>query len=504
MKIKLGLNEDIICLGSGHSMIMGNLPVDKLDLNKVHQKIANEAAEGHRVDTDQFGLFDSSQPNYTSYYPDVTAEDLAPQDADFVYPVFRMLSETIVHKNVNPISFVEGGVLKQSMNKLVGQTVNVDHETAVGNAIGTVLSVEWQDSYKAANGQIIPGGINAVLKIDGKSNPRLARAVMMTPPSIHSNSVTIRFKWKKSHEDMDDNEFFNNLGTYDAKGEFVHRIVTEVIGFSETSLVSHGADPFAKKIENGKIVLEGLALEQASLSASNSKIDMAKRSASLSYKEEIQSFSAETILNSNNNNSNNNQKPEKQMKELLAKLATIAKIENASDITEDSFAEKFEEIISNASAANEEVTELKGKVSTLETELATAKESIMDSEELSALKSKAELADAKLAEVKDNAKKAYQTLKGEEASDAILSNIENSTPEVAEALLSEYTAELDKNHPLTCKDCSSVNLSRASHKAPAAEGSEAGEGNTKLSSEEIKKNFRKPKTGLMGIFKSDK
>ena len=31
---------------------------------------------------------------------------------------------------------------------LLGQTVNCDHETNIGNAIGAVSQVIWQDEYK--------------------------------------------------------------------------------------------------------------------------------------------------------------------------------------------------------------------------------------------------------------------------------------------------------------------------------------------------------------------
>ena len=89
-------------------------------------------------------------------------------------------------------------VLKKSMQMLIGQTINIDHEIAVGNAIGAVSEVFWQPAYKTKSGIEVPAGINAVLKIDGKSNPRIARGVMMDPPSIHSNSVTVRFKWEPS------------------------------------------------------------------------------------------------------------------------------------------------------------------------------------------------------------------------------------------------------------------------------------------------------------------
>ena len=69
---------------------------------------------------------------------------------------------------------------------LVGQTVNCDHSTDVANAIGSVKQTFWQESFKQ-DGIVIPAGINGVLKIDAKANPRLARGILMDPPSIHSN-----------------------------------------------------------------------------------------------------------------------------------------------------------------------------------------------------------------------------------------------------------------------------------------------------------------------------
>ena len=160
--------------------------------------------------------------------------------------MFRLLSETIVSKNWNPTDFGQNGVLKASMKMSLGQTVNCDHETNIGNAIGAVSQVMWQESYKDGS-FTIPAGIDGILKIDGKANPRIARGILMEPPSIHSNSVTVQFKWDKSHPQMEDNEFYQKLGTYDSKGVMVRRMVTEIVRYLETSLVSHGADSFAQK-----------------------------------------------------------------------------------------------------------------------------------------------------------------------------------------------------------------------------------------------------------------
>lgn len=71
----------------------------------------------------------------------------------------------------------------------------------------------------------------------------------MDPPSIHSNSVSVRFIWDKSHPNLDEDEFWNKLGTYDEKGNLICRVVKEIVSYYETSLVSHGADPFAQKID---------------------------------------------------------------------------------------------------------------------------------------------------------------------------------------------------------------------------------------------------------------
>ena len=157
MKFK---NTEKVKLIAGHAIILGHRP-ESLSGVMMSDKLEKEGQEFSK-----FGLFDSSSPNYTNYYPEVTAEDLHPKEEEFIEPIFRLLSNVTVHSRFNPIHFpVE--VLKKSMYKLIGQTINVDHETAVGNAIGTVKNVEWQNAY-TKDGVKVPAGINGILKIDGK------------------------------------------------------------------------------------------------------------------------------------------------------------------------------------------------------------------------------------------------------------------------------------------------------------------------------------------------
>ena len=44
------------------------------------------------------------------------------------------------------------------------------------------------------------------------------------------------------------------MGGFDDKGKLIQRIVNQILNYHETSIVSHGADPFAQKInDQGKI-----------------------------------------------------------------------------------------------------------------------------------------------------------------------------------------------------------------------------------------------------------
>ena len=240
-----------------NALIQGNSPGFIVDNYNSGQDI-----DYTPTDLDKFGLFETSSPNYNNFYPDVKEEDLKPKDGDYIYPTYRALSQVIVRPRT-PVDFSAGNVLKDAMNLLVGQAVYPNHEMIAGDELGVVYGVNWSNSkeVKLSNGETvkIPAGINAILKIDGKSNPRIARSINMNPPAMHSVSVTVEFEWKKSHE-LGDEEFYQKLGTYDEKGQLIRRVVTKINKFYEISLVPHGADPFAKKVdENGNIVLPQFA-----------------------------------------------------------------------------------------------------------------------------------------------------------------------------------------------------------------------------------------------------
>lgn len=445
-------NEDIIVLSGGHSLILGHRPKN-ISLDQVGNKLSME-----QQSIESFGLFDNATPNYTTYYPEVTAEDLNPKDSEFIFPVFRMLSMVTVHKNVDPISFAKPGVLKSSMAKLVGKTVNVDHETAIGNAVGSVLDVQWQNEYKTADGITVPAGINATLKIDGKSNPRLARGIMMSPPSIHSNSVTVRFKWEQSHPNMSSDEFRAKRGTYDEKGMLIQRVATEIIGYSETSLVGQGADPFAQLLNGKEINDANRAKDLYSLSADGKKIP--KHFFSINYKDDCVSLSADTSIPEIPNNTNNSQfKNQYPMKEWLLKLA------QATNFTFEGDEPQQEALMAHVQEINDKVnilsasnTDLTTKLGEKETEIENLKSQLPKEGDVKLI----EVGTAHLAKVKEEAKKLYSLAKGDKANETILSSIEAMDFETAQAFLAEYQTQAEELHPVTCKKCGSSDVSRNS------------------------------------------
>jgi hypothetical protein len=458
---------DKIRLSAGHSLVSHYIP-EVLDEQKVSQKLSKDTK-----DIQSFGLFDSATPNFQTYYPEVTAEDLKPKKEDFIEPAFRLLSEVIVRKKFDPIDFSMNGVLKASMNKLVGQAVYPNHEPLVGNELGVVKRVLWQDAYTTNDGIDVPAGINGIFLIDGKSHPNIARGIMMDPPSIHSNSVTVEFAWERSHPSMSDEEFWSKTGTFAKDGQLVRRVVTEVINFSETSLVPHGADPFAQKIgKNGQIVNPDYASRRDSLS--EYKKEPRKNHFFIDYKE-VASLS-EKFEDENQtipNNSNNKTEDFMKDKVILAALTLLGMINiKLEELTEEQ-ATDIEAKLTALKTSSTELATLKTEKQGLETQVQTlTSEKTKVEGELAAAKTTIQgLEEIKTAELNE-VKRLYAALG--EKDDTILKSFEGMDVKTLSSFKAKYQKELDEKVPHVCQDCNSTNVARNS--ASPEEGN-AGEGN---------------------------
>lgn len=452
------LFEDVITLGAGHSMIIGNLP-DSIALNQFSDRcFEHKPVESY----DSFGLFGSTE--YNTYYPDVDPKDFKPSDEDFVEPVFRMLSAGIVARNWLPTDFSKEGVLKNSMHLLLGQTVNCDHETNIANAIGSVKEVYWQDSYTITkNGKkiTVPAGINAKLKIDGKANPRIARGIMMDPPSIHSNSVTVRFLWEKSHPEMEDRDFSDKMGQVDKNGKLICKVATKILGYYETSLVSHGADPFAQKInDKGNIINPEYAASQSQ--SYSDKTDKPKY-----FFADYKNLSKLDILHNTmvfNNDMGNNEIPkntEKNMDELKQFITSLfgdglLSLSEGKQATSEEVIACIKSLVSSKSNLESEVSSLKDSNSKLETEVSKLRD------ELEKNKPLVEIATNHLSDVRTQVTNDYRKLMDKDVDESMITLIANADLGTLKSLGKSYTVQLENKFPMTCEECGSHKVSRAS------------------------------------------
>lgn len=456
----MGRMIDTMVLGSGHSMMVGNL-TNKIALPSFSEKFY----QASRVEVNKFGLF-GSNTDYNTYYPDVTPEDVKPKDNEFIEPVFRMLSNCIVAKNYMPTEFPKD-VLKASMGLLLGQTVNCDHETEIGNAIGSVKEVSWQNAYTDETmGIEIPAGINAVLKIDAKANPRIARGIMMDPPSIHSNSVTVQFEWKPSHSFEKEWEFYDKLGTIAEDGTMVRRIVTKIISYKETSLVSYGADPFAQIIKNGKINNPQYAGATYYSFSDMPPMDEKTLRSKIAYLDFKDIRSNDIMYNTSKPNYEGNQNPKIQndMNELQKFLdqlfsdGVLSLAEGSTPSMEVALSQVKDLVVAKNSLtqekakADQKISELQGEVTSLK-------------EQISANQAMVNIGTNHLSEVRSSAIASYKKLYGDDKVDQnILALLEADSTNI-ETLLSlkaTYDAQLDEKFPMRCAKCGSHDVSRAS------------------------------------------
>lgn len=454
-------------IGQGHTIMLGDIPDnvnnDDDNLLRLNENLFSWR-EASKESVQSFGLF-GGDLNYHTYYPELDVKDLTPQDKEFITPMFRLLSATVVSKNWNPTDFSKDNVLRNSMRMLLGQTVNCDHSTDVGNAIGAVSKVLWQEAYETKEGFKIPAGINGVLKIDGKANPRIARGILMDPPSIHSNSVTIQFRWDKSHPELSDEEFYNKLGTYDDNGNLICRVATDVVRYLETSLVSHGADSFAQKVgEDGQIVNPAFAHKTWSsfseYSGNKSKdfffFDMKQDT---DYYQEKKNDTQGII---NNNLQTSNSQMNKELQEFLDKLfgKDMLVLSDGKEASVEEALSLISGMVSEKASLSEKVNNLEGKVASL-----TEQVTNLEAEKVS-LTAKAELGTAYVTKLRESAVANYRKMQGDkfDEADPILTmlNSETTGPAQLEALNKSYETRLEELFPLHCTKCGSTDVSRAS------------------------------------------
>lgn len=491
MKIQAG--SDIINLGNSHALILPHCP-DQLKMDQVMNKMQLE-----RKEINSLGLFDSASPNFTTYYPGITEKDLKPEldSATLVYPIFRALSQVTVHKNSNPIDFSKNNALKNSLGMLRAQSVYPNHEMLVGNELGVVFEEVWQNSYTTNDGIKVPAGINVKLKLDGQAHPSIVRGIMMEPPSIHSVSVTVEFAWEPSHPKMDTHEFWSKLGSMAEDGEQIRRIVTLIKRYHEISLVAHGADPWAQKVnEDGKINNPIYASKVYNTEGKKSlqvyTFDYKDVTKLTETPEPENDITLEELKNQNKLDMN-----------YLIQLAqsmgidTTGKDEAQLQLAiSTSLSGKLNDSVQLGILKND-FEKIKGEKATLAQELETAKN------EKAALEADAKVGKDYLAELRETVIATLNSLYDNKPDATLLTAIQSSGLEGLKAFNKTYSEQLEAKSPLHCQDCKSVNVSRQTAELEEGEGEKQKPASTKLSAtvKEAAEQLKASKKSGMNLYK---
>ncbi len=170
---------------------------------------------------------------------------LQPNEEDYVYLDVRALSAALVQGWW--LDHSDQKVMKAAVPLLKRMPVLLNHSWDVKGIVGVVVDTWWgtDDGFEAP-------GIDARLRLDSAVAPlNVIRALLADPPLALSVSVSWWGEVRRSHPDLDKDDFWDLLGE-ELNGEIVRWVVTRIDEMPEISLVWAGADPDAKVIDNDK------------------------------------------------------------------------------------------------------------------------------------------------------------------------------------------------------------------------------------------------------------
>lgn len=476
------------------------------------------------------------------YYPGLNVQsDLMPKDEDFVNVPFRMLSATMVAAGTwRSTDFTDTKVLSASVPKLKDKPVYKEHDTDLDNWVGLVRTPKFSPEFTMTDGTRIPAGIDAIVSIDGKTNPKIARAVLVG--GIYSNSVTVEFDWVPSHDfagDDAEDQFERAVGQI-IDGRMVCRKVTNIIDYYESSLVWLGADPYAKQITpEGDLIHvdESSTYEDDNTVQTKYKQD-AKYSMKLGIPKNLLSLSKKENLIQNNNP----QKPNTMtLEEILAALRLSLGLPVDAEVTKEQIAtlsvapavveEDTTELAQAVTELTGEVIEGKQNVKELTSKLAgfkgikvdkltaleataktvetlTAEKTSLTSEvvnlkadkatleaKIVELNPKAAIADKFIQDKKAECKRLYNLSVNNKPVDAVIALIEKGTVEELDGLIGTYTKGLTENFSGKCKDCGSANFEFKSSVGGEDPTKDKDENTSDVSFEAIHQRFDKKTLG---------
>lgn len=446
---------------------------------------------------EKFGWF-GTDGDANQFYPGLDVQsEVIPKPEDFIPVPFRLLSETIVAAGTwRATDFSRDGVLKAALDKFLAKPVYYDHNVDLNNWLGFTSAVSYSASYVDEAGNKIPGGIDGVISIDGKTNPKFARGAYTG--IITSTSVTIDFKWKPSHDMQGDmSEFNSKVGDYDEQGKMYTRVCTEVVDIYETSLVFKGADPYAKKLdENQKLIKPDFQYavklsREAKLEAESPEVRELysdnKKFITQSALDEKFRLSLRSKLVKNQETDTK----DAQMDPKLLLLLAFFGFKNPDEVTADSLA-KFKLVLDGQEAlAATELANLRleaAKVPDLSTQLTTAQADVTRlKSENTQLQSFATVGKEALAQKLATVEKLYKlTVKNPDA--AVLETFKKADNAALDGFLAQYSGTASAQFGATCKSCNSKEISFRSswEKQATPDKGQASTGGLKASDKDLR------------------
>jgi hypothetical protein len=276
------------------------------------------------------------------------------------------------------------------------------------------------------------------------------------------------------------------LGTYDDKGTLYSKKVSKIMMYYENSLVPHGADPFAKKVENGKIVLAKQAEKMYNMSfADDSIFKKHDYFTAIGGKPSPISFGtfsfSDLITDHETHNTNTNNLNTDDME--LSVLITSLKLDPAVVMDEASFIAAIQaqfDAVASLTAEKEtltgETTTLKESITAKDADIATltAEKTTLTTERDEAMKFKTRALEVETGK-RTEAKRLYNIIKADKADAAFLTSLDTMEFSAVETLMADYGIQVESLMPLTCSDCHSKNVSRASATSTSSAGVGSGD-----------------------------
>lgn len=392
---------------------------------------------------------------------------LIPNEKDFLYFPFRLISATIVGSCTwKSTDFSNQKVLKASIPLLNNKPAYLNHNAMVGYEIGTVGICNWT----GANGGM-PAGIDGPYILDSVLYPDLCRKMLSPVSPIQSSSVSIYFDWESSHDFENEWDFYNHVGEQ-LDGREVTRIVTKIDSYVESSLVYQGADPYAKmKNKDGdgylNIPLTRSMISNSKYGETDPLVELMKQQKKMYA---ISNFSSDNVAALRNslylkeNNLDDKTQFDMSLQKALAKKLNLKEEEITEDLIPTlsfSTKEEFEAL----SASKKQATDLQTEVSTLKISVETKTGELATlSAEVEKLKPVADMGSKYLESLRASALDAYGktvSLKvGEVQDEIIVKEIKESfSVEGLHSKIKLFNGKLADNFSAHCTACGSDKVS---------------------------------------------